>query len=507
MPNICASCGTPNQDQNRFCGACGAEVNHPSAAQPTDHIEIADPGAPSAQSTAGVPPTAYTGTANQWSAAPAPAASTVPAFKAADFDIAKILTGDWLGALITAVATIATAFALSAGLLALMHPDNATTKQFLTAAALVTGAAFGGHPVADPPDLAGGITYGIYPLTITFAAYLVAGLLLSRQLRRYQTWGSAGIHAVRAAALLCAGLITLSLTLRGKLNFPSTFGRMAALRHEETSAVGFVPFSGQYQTATLTGAFIGTAILLLIGAVLIAARTTLRGHAEVIRSWLNLPLRAFGVLLVAVTVLGGITALILLATDHSTRNTSTIANYLALLPNMGITALYLGAGAALTADTTSNRQLFSDHASHHLNYYTHQTTAWLWALPAATLLVFAITAYYIARRSNTQHIQADLLRWLVSIAAATPLLTHLAALHSNYHSGKKFHVHVAIGVDPWQAIGLAVAWGFAIAVVLTAVAKARTPNPPSPASFDTAGPDAPSPYPSYASTNADVPPG
>ncbi len=83
------------------------------------------------------------------------------------------------------------------------------------------------------------------------------------------------------------------------------------------------------------------------------------------------------------------------------------------------------------------------------------------------------------RSSNAASIPSDILRWLAGLILATPVLVHLAALHLNgagtTQSGtKSIWTHMVLGVDQWQAIGMAALWGFVIALVIAGAARARS---------------------------------
>ena len=165
---FCTNCGVQNSDGARFCAGCGHAIS--ATTQPLATHAAPAPAAPRAPSTKTLP------TAAPPAPRPAPHHESSPRF-----DITQILTGDWLGSLTTALATLATAFGLSSLILALMHPNGTSAKGFASLAAMITASAFGGDfaITIDDSSGSGAITYGAYPLTITAVALIVAGRLFS----------------------------------------------------------------------------------------------------------------------------------------------------------------------------------------------------------------------------------------------------------------------------------------------------------------------------------------
>ncbi|HEX3930951.1 MAG TPA: hypothetical protein VHW64_09615 [Nocardioides sp.] len=388
-------------------------------------------------------------------------------------DITQILTGDWPGAALTALATLLTAFVASALLVALMHPDGVGVRGFLTVVTLITGSAFGGNTTGHVSDQGPGtISVGAYPLTVTVLALAVATVLLSRQLRRYPDWTGAAIHAVRTALVFAAGIVVLTLVFRSTLFIPATFGDVSNRVTQDNGT--FALESGTWSSHAGGAAAVGVLFLLLIAAGLILMRDdTLPPAVVLVRGWVAGPLRSIGVLVAGSVALGAIAAVVLFVKDSNTHNTSSIAIWLAILPNLGITALYTGAGAGLHYVTHAGKYHLT--TSQHLTHFTDHLSPVLWGLPVLTLVVFGASALFLAYRSGPGGIQADMLRWLVALVVATPILVHLAAYHATYRSGArgKQVATITVGIDSWQAIGLALAWGFAIALVVTAVARSR----------------------------------
>lgn len=389
------------------------------------------------------------------------------------FDITQILTGDWPGAAVTALATLLTAFAASALLVALMHPDGVGVRGFLTVVALITGSAFGGNATGHVSiEGAGRISVGAYPLTVTLLALVVATVLLGHQLRRYPDWTGAAIHAVRTALVFAAGIVVLTLVFRSDLVIPATFGDVSNRVTQDNGT--FALASGTWGSHAVGAAAIGVLFIMVVAAVLIVMRDDTLPPAVVrVRGWVSGPLRSLGVLLAGSVALGAVAVVVLYVKDGNTHNTSSFAIWLAILPNLGITALYTGAGAGLHYVTHAGK--YHQTTSQHLSHFTDHVSPVLWGLPVLTLVVFGASALFLAYRSDPVRIQADMLRWLVALVVATPILVHLAAYHVTYRSvarGKQVAT-VTVGVDSWQAIGLALAWGFAIALVVTAVARSR----------------------------------
>ncbi len=512
--NHCGNCGAAWQPGARFCGACGSPATPAPTSEeqppppeewnetrPLTHDLGSEPPAmpgpapsvdaptPAAYGAPLPPPPAVPAAAAGVPAAPVvtgpsdPGVTSVaaPAPTAAlpqwpRFDITQILTGDWLGAAVTALVTLLTAFAASALLVALMHPDGVSVKGFLTVVTIVTGSAFGG-------DAAGHVnvgdaevwSVGAYPLTVTALALTAGGALLCRQLRRYPDWTGAAIHAIRTALVFVAGMVVLTLVFRASIRVPGTFGNVG---HASEDTTGFALASGRWASHSAASAALGATWLLVIAIGAIVMRgPTLPSPVLRVRAWLAGPLRSLAIVFLGATLLGVFSVVLLFVKDDTTHNTSTIAIWLAVLPNIGITTLYTGAGAGLHNVIRSGT--FDQTTTRHLPYFGDHVSNWLWALPVGTLLVIGGSALYVAYRSTPDRIQADMLRWLVAFVVATPILVHLAAYHAGFESGPRLRQRatVTVGIDSWQAIGLALAWSFAVALVITGVARARTQRP------------------------------
>jgi hypothetical protein len=354
-----------------------------------------------------------------------------------------------------------------------MHPDGVSVKGFLTVVTIVTGSAFGGNAVGHVNVGDAEIwSVGAYPLTVSALSLTAGGLLLCRQLRRYPDWTGAAVHAVRTAVVFVAGMVLLTLVFRATIHVPGTFGNVG---HPAEDTTGFALASGRWASHSAASAALGATWLLVIAVGAIVLRDpSLPAPVRRVRAWVAAPLRSLAIVFLGATLLGVVSVVVLFLKDDTTHNTSTIAIWLAVLPNIGITTLYAGAGAGLHNVIRSGT--FHQTTSHHLSYYGDHVTSWLWALPLGTLLVIGASALYVAYRSTPERVQADMLRWLVAFVVATPILVHLAAYHVGFESGARLkqHASVTIGVDAWQAVGLALAWSFAVALVITGVARARS---------------------------------
>src|SRR5262249_14497698 len=133
------------------------------------------------------------------------------------------------------------------------------------------------------------------------------------------------------------------------------------------------------------------------------------------------------IVLIGAIVLGLTCAAFVLLTDASTRTSTTVVVWLLTLPNIGINALYLGTGAGKNNLVTSSFPEYLRHDTRHLAAYADLVSDWVWLLPLATLMVFTVSARYVARRSTPRTLLADLLRWAAVLTLASPVLTHLAA--------------------------------------------------------------------------------
>lgn len=468
---FCTTCGAENAATANFCGECG----HPLAAAtaPTPPPVPPPPATPPpAAPPAGPPPAG-------------PPAIALRAPQLSNVDLTKLLAGDWVGSGLTALATLGSAFVLAVLALLLMHPDGIGVHQFLASATIITAAAFGGDLAVEQGGDALGIGY--YPLTITFVALGVAALLLHRQLSRYDDLLGAIGHVVRSAVLLGAGLTVLTLALRTDIDVPSTFA-VVGVSDLDGGEGGGLGIDSDFGMRTVGVVLLAPLFMSLIGAWLITGRAEWM-HWQVVRvrGWIRQPLMAFGVVLAGISALGVVGSVILLATNDHTHNPTTIALWLLSLPNIGIVALGLGAGAPFTLDTDTNYRFVDETTTkHYLAHYADHITGWMWVLPVGTALVLTASALLVARRSSPSELPADLLRWVGVTTVLLPVLAHFGAYQVHFDSGGKKHdfVDVYSGIDPWTLLGLALAWTFAIAVVVAAIGRAqaaRSAAPPPPA--------------------------
>lgn len=415
---------------------------------------------------------------------PPPAAPTTALggqlFKAPDltkFDFTKVLAGDWLGSGLTAVATLASVFVLAVGALLVMHPDGISVHEFLASATILTGAAFGGDVSTSQSH-----TYavGYYPLTLTFVAFAIAKFLLRRQLAKYDSLAGAIGHVVRTAVILGVGLMILTLAMRTNIQVPHTF---AFVGGEPTwnSLTGFDFLKGDMGIRTVGVVFLSIFYMLLIGTWLITDRTGwMHPRVTMVRSWVEAPVKAFGIVLAGVTALGVVAAVILFVLRDASHNPTTLMVWLLSLPNMGIVALGLGAGAPFIIDTNSPRKGGDDTMKHYLAHYADTLSSWMWLLPAGTAVVLVLSVLYVARKSTYQAISAKLLSWVAVTTVLLPVLAHYGAFQLAFHA--KVHRKSGdwyLGIDPWILLGLGLAWTFGLAVIFVGIARARSGASPA----------------------------
>jgi hypothetical protein len=488
----CQECGAENAEGNRFCGSCGKElspvVTPPTAvspAVPPITAPVAAPGEPP-----GPPPASPPAAAVAAAEANPPATTPVipppmpygttparPAFTMPEIDLTKVLTGDWKGAALVALATFGTAAVLSVALVGLMHPNDASFTQFATAATLVLCSAFGADFVATSNADNVEASFGAYPLTVTLAALCLGAFLFWRQASRLTSLFSAAMHAVRTSLVFTILLCIPAVIFRGPLRMPAGFD------------LGTFTLSGDFGVRIPSLIFLSFLFMLLTTLVtLLKRREWLPKHVVGVRDWMVAPFAGLVAMVLSCCVVGLVIAIAVVLIDEDSRGATALVELAATVPNLGILGVLIGGGVGYQVQTTGSDATFASNEVHHLTYAADHASQWVWLLPIATVAVVLIGAVWTVRRSSSvKAATTNLLYWMVMTTIAFPILAHLSGAHAHARetSGRNpASADVFIGVVTWQVILLSLFASFVAAVIVATVVRSRSevtaPAPPTP---------------------------
>jgi hypothetical protein len=379
-----------------------------------------------------------------------------------NIQLERLLTGDWIGAAMTAMAVFATAAVLALALVGLADPANIGVKQFLAAAGLMVAAAFGGDVASGLNDSESevAVTLGAYPLTLTIAALAVGSMVFWwRVARRRQTLVDGIVHAVRASLIL-GGLLTVSsLVLRTELSLPEEFGVLGTA--DVQGRIG-----SNLPAAALLGAFY---LFLTCAATCLRRRDWLPRPMQRVRDFLVLPAMGIAAVLAVVCLAALVAGIGTIIAVEDLQESSSFALLLSALPNLGLAMFFVGGGAAAKMTSTGSDSDFVDAQSMHLTTLADESSDWVWLMPIATALALVVAAACVMLWSRSaKEARGGLLRWLLAMTLATPLLVHFAAVHGHAQGtdfGDTFSVDVVAGISVWQAMLLTALWTFVAAVL------------------------------------------
>ena len=160
--------------------------------------------------------------------------------------------------------------------------------------------------------------------------------------------------------------------------------------------------------------------------------------------WLAAPLYggATTLLLLPLAGLVGI-GLLLLFGESNTEDLNDSDDWMAalalafsLLANGGMWLISLGAGASYGAsgEYRGEGEHEAESEMHHLKFFTEDEPG-LWAAPVVALVVMAVSAFVVARKSaHPTHIVGNLLRWVGLLFVFIPLTLRLASVHAGFSS-------------------------------------------------------------------------
>ena len=388
------------------------------------------------------------------------------------FDWRRVVVGNWVGALLTALATAGTA-GLLGGLLALLaKPEDFGVANTLTLATVIATAAFGADLGMEGETEGATATghLGLFPLTVTVAALLVGWLVFRRVTRTYPQAVPALADAVRAALLLGLMLLVPALAFRSD-NDEMGRGWGGALSADRTGG------EADYGADPAGAFFLGFLVLLTVLALTVLARRDWwPAPVQRVHDWVAAPLAGHATLFLLLP-LAGLVGLGLLAfgedtvddNDPTGDDTSALVALVAgLLGNGGALLLGAGSGASLgyRADATDEPP---EEEWQHLWGDLTEAEPGLWAAPLVLLLVLAVAALVVARRAPTRdQVLGNLLAWAASLLVVVPLMVRLSALHAEGDfeiAGEEFGFDASVGAHGVQTTLL-------VTVVATLVALA-----------------------------------
>lgn len=458
----CTNCGAELGVGAGFCASCGAAA--PVATEP--HPETAP--LPVVRPTMPPPPTTP------------PGATAM----AAPFDLARLLTGNWLGSAGVALVMLGTAGALSVVLALMAKPEDFGIDNTLTGVMMILAATFGadafleGEVFGEDVEIS---TYtSSYPLTVTIITFAVGVLAFRRMVRSYPSVVPALGDALRVALFVALPLFVGSLVFRSDIDeLGGGWISEAAddVSRRDSATWGVSAPSALFVTFGLVAFVLALACL--------ARRDWWPGQSRTVAEWLAPAIQGLAVM-VAVLPLCGLIGIGLLGfgpdNDVDLHDTSTDEQWAVIallaggLGNGGQALLGLGSGAELGAAGEYEAEgAFSDEDEseeefHRLAWYADEgEEPGLWAAPAVLLVVLVGSAAWVALRSReVTHVLRNLAVWCVLLLVAVPSLIRLANLHGagNYdyeEEAAEFSGYVGV------AGGEATFYIFLIAVVVSLV--------------------------------------
>jgi len=461
----CGNCGAP-ASSGAFCGNCGATLGAPQAqsdatvqrergpaSQPapyTKPMPVETPSSPAPGSGWGAPsPTP------EPPAGPRPGTGAYGGPQLPPIDWRKLAVGNWLGAGITAGATLGSAglAALVLGLLA--KPDNFGLHNTLTLVAGLLGSVFGADFVVsaevDKDSLHANL--GVFPLTLSLLVAAVAILVFRRVTARYPEPTVALSDAARTGLLVGVPLMLVAIIFRS--NTDKVGDGWAAMLMDMLSA------KIKFGSSIFGGLFLGFLTVFFVLAVSLFLRRDWWGpRVQRAHQWLAAPLYG-AVTTLALLPAAGLVGVLLLFVggesntqtfDNSDDTMATLAFGFAALANAGMWLISLGSGAALGAkgSATGGGGGFGGGGGgggfggggggggggfdemRHLSFYAGDEPG-LWAAPLVALAVLFASAYVVARRSpEPSSIFGNLLRWVGLQLLAIPFFVRLANVHVGF---------------------------------------------------------------------------
>ena len=466
--NTCSRCGADNAETSRFCATCGTALTAAQAAAEPAPEAVAEPGveAPQAARTVVIPPAAPAG-------ATGPAAPTIP-----QIDWRGLLSGNWVGAAVTAATILVVAGVFSLVLVILAKPANFGVDNSLTLVMSVLASAFGAdfvaHASVDEETIKASL--GLFPLLVSLVT-AAAGIIVFRRVTAAYPRGTAALaDAARVALLVAIPLLIGSLVFRSDTD---NVGRGWAA--DLMSLIGAKVSFGAWPASSFFLGFLSVFAVLALACFL--RRDWWGTQVQRVHDWVAAPLKGSLVLLGLLPVAGAIgLGLLLVAGDSNTSELenaddwmAAIAAVVGLLANGGMWLLAVGTGASYGTGGTADGQTESEMA--RLATLTDHEPA-IWAAPLVVVAVLFVAAFVVARRSaEPAQILRNLALWVGSLFLTLPVLLRLTTIHGSYSSSGEFgesRGHGFVGPDGFETVFFMVGIALLCALVVAKMSNALT---------------------------------
>jgi len=339
--------------------------------------------------------------------------------------------GNWLGAGLCALAVLLATGTVSGLMAVIAKPADFGVDNTLTLATVIAAGAFGADLVFDTETegVESAFSYGMYPLTVTVIALVIAVLVFRRVVRRYDSPYVAFGDAARSALIFGLGLMVPTLIFRSD-NDKTGRGWGRALSEDE---FGAAEFSSQAAAAF----FLGFLILFTVLALVVVLRSDWRHEGfRRIQGWVVAPLYGHATTFVLLPFAGLLGFLLLGFGESSvTDNDPTgddrqalLTLVFGLLASGGLWVMSLGAGASVGSSTEATGE--ADEAEwYHLWGQVTDDEPGLWAAPVIMLVVLGASAWVVLRKSPPGRAMWGLFAWVGSLLIFIPLLVRLSGAH------------------------------------------------------------------------------
>jgi hypothetical protein len=446
MP-FCVSCGTETPPGNKFCANCGRPVG-PAAET--------DPAPPPQQPPPPLPPPGP------------PSARTAPTI-----DWRLVVVGNWFGAGMTALSALLVTGLLSGAMALVAKPADFGIDNTLTLAATIAAGAFGADLVMElDAEVDSTFSLGMFPLTVTLIALVVAVFVFRRFLRDYRSPYAALGDAARAALIFGLGLLIPALIFRSD-NDETGRGWGRAISEDEFGAAD----CGSYRPSAF---FLGFLIFFIVLALVVLVRSEWRwtGFGRV-QAWVSAPLLGHATTFALLPVAGLVGWLLLgFGEDSIAENDPTgddlkalVTLIFGLLASGGVWLVSIGAGAAVGYDAEATDEPDETEWQHLWGRITEDEPG-LWAAPAVMLAILVVSALVVKHKSPADEVLRNLLLWAGSLLGIVPLLVRLSGAHfvgEASYLGEDYEFEAYFGAHGVQATFYLTGIAVVVAVLVAAL--------------------------------------
>jgi hypothetical protein len=394
--------------------------------------------------------------------APAPSVST----PVVSLDLTRLLRGNWVGALATALVALGLALGVSTGLVLASDPENTSLHDQVVfgvmgaAGAVSADAVTYGEASDDGEEITFEAAGQVAPLLITLISMGAAALVFRRVTRRYPRPGAAVADAARASAIFALGLWVLALSLRGGL------GDLTDAMDVSRESVDEVTWGA----SAVGSLFLGFAVLFLVLLVTCFLRADWlsprwrRGNA-----FLAAPIVGLALFAAVLPVAGSISYVTAAATTESDpiedleEDDADDGDAFALLTgsvsNFGLAYLSLGAGGRVgnSYDMTDYDEGRDAEWFRMDEAIDEMDDAWgLWFAIPTLLVLLVLVATVVARLARSRGTPAGgLLIWAGAMFLWVPLLSRLASGTGSMSfsgDGEEYTAEGYVGIKPTDSL-------------------------------------------------------